>query len=204
MTSKGVCYVAYGANAVRECGMSIRALRQWHDWPVTVIGEQVIDADQYIEFKQRDNGGRWAKLNLDKLSPYEYTLYIDADTRPRGDLCKGLSSLRRGWDMAITTSEHQGGNDYMWHIDERERRLTMLELGYQPLQLQGGMMFFRKCDRIHALFAAWRNEWVRWRDKDQAALVRALARVPVRLWILGTAYNGGALVAHLHGKARAR
>lgn len=202
--SIGVCYVAYGANAVRECGMSIRALRHWHDWPVTVIGEKVIDADQYIEFKQRDDGGRWAKITADRLSPYECTLYLDADTRPRGNLEHGFELLSNGWDMAITTSEHQNGHDYMWHIDEKERNTTMLELGYQPLQLQGGMMFFRKSARIHALFAAWRNEWVRWRDKDQAALARALARVPVRLWILGAAYNGGALIAHLHGKARAR
>ena len=199
---RGIVYVVYGEKARTEAAMSIRTMQQYHDLPVAVIGDQV-EGVECIAFEQIDAGGRWAKINIDQLSPFDLTLYIDADTRVRGDLSRGFEILADGFDLAMTISTNQG-DDLFWHVGETERQATFDELGYHPLQLQAGVMFVRKSERTARMFSAWRDEWLRWRDQDQAALLRALKKAPVKLWLLGCPYNGGELVAHLFGRIRER
>lgn len=198
---KGVVYVVYGKKARTEAEMSIKTMRQYNDVPIVTIGDD-LEGVNNIPFEQFDAGGRWAKVNADLLSPFESTLYIDADTRIRGDLSPGFDILSDGWDMAMTASGMQG-EELLWHVGDEERRLTYYELGHQPVQLQAGVMFFRKNRNTKRLFAAWRNEWLRFKGEDQAAFLRALGKVAVRLWLLGVPYNGGQLVAHLFGRVRA-
>lgn len=202
MDSLGAIYIAYGENAQREAMMSINTLRAHHPTlPVAVIGDPVRGADQHIPFEQIDSGGRWAKVNLDLLTPFDFTLYLDADTRIRGDLSAGFDLLRDGWELCIAPSLMQD-NGAFWHVDAAEREATFDDVGYVPVQWQGGVFFFRRCTAAAELFDVWRQEWQRWRGQDQAALARALALHPVRLWALGRAYNGGELVSHLFGKAK--
>ncbi len=196
MNSRGFCYIVYGNNAQREQAQSVWMLRQRHDEEVTVIGDRGIPCGT--------NGGlagRWAKVNLDLLSPYRLTCYLDADTRPYGDLSVGFKALEAGWELVIVPCSKQGV-DGLWHMTEVERAETLAEVG-QPLMVNSGVMWFRKCRRIAAFFRAWREEWLRFRDRDQGALLRALERQPVRMWLLGRPFNGGAVVAHHFGQAAA-
>ena len=188
-TSLGVVYVAIGDNAQREAGLSIKSLRRHNDLPVTVIDD----------FDNPGKGARWAKLNIDRLVEYDRVLYLDADTRIHGDVSSGFKILD-SWDMAIAASENQGVEVFR-HIKNSERLQTVREVGYVPMQLQAGVMFFhrRRCTK---LFKTWRQEWQRWRDQDQAALARALSIQPVRVWLLGREWNGGGLIEHLFGRAR--
>ena len=198
--SQGVCMVAYGEPARQEAAASIESLRRFHDWPVTVIGEPVDGATHHLPYPDTDQGGRWAKVNLDKLSPYAETLYLDADTRVRQPIGAGFEILSDGWDMVCTTSQNQSG-DWLWHIDEEDRDATLQEAGHM-LQLGGGVFWFKRNARTTRLFEAWRAEWTRWRNQDQGALIRALYREPVRVWLLPRLWNGGAIVEHRFGKAR--
>jgi hypothetical protein len=203
--STGVVYVVYGEAAYREAVQSIAALRRWHDWPVAVIGDRV-PGTMHLALPRRDMGGRWAKLNLDRLAPqsWRHILYLDADTRVNGDIAAGFRILDDGWALAAAYSRNQG-QDLMWHVGVEERAATTLQIGNpHPLQIQAGVLFIRRCPQVTALFAAWREEWNRWADQDQAALLRALWRVPVRLWLLSPVWNGGALIAHHFGQARER
>lgn len=186
MGKLGVVYVAIGDKAKAEAHQSIETLRAYNDLPITVI-------DKY------DNS-RWAKLNIDQLIDYDQALYLDADTRVRGDITPGFKILDAGWDLAIAFSRNQDA-DIFAHFKGKEKAQTINELGYTPLQLQAGVIFFDR-RRCAALFEAWRNEWLRYKDQDQAALLRALDRCPVRVWLLGRAWNGGELIEHLQGKLR--
>src|SRR3990167_3553190 len=197
---RGVCYVAYGEAACREARLSIQSLRLFNDLPVTVIGEPVTGAE-HIEFKQVDPGGRWAKLNLNLLTTYKLTAYIDADAWPMADISAGFELVADGWDMAMTASTNQG-RDLFWHIKEKERAITLAELSYDVLGLQAGVIFIGKSQNTARLFAAWRCEWLRWKDQDQAALMRALATVPARVWMLGKSWNGGSGISHRWGAVR--
>jgi len=197
----GVVVVAYGPNAVHQAEHCISDLRRWHDWPVMAIaGTEVKGADHIIRFGDPGWGARWAKLNVNLLAPWDRFLYLDADTRPRGDLSAGFDILDDSWDLAITASEHQE-KDWLWQAGEAERALTQVDIP-RALSLQGGVFYCTKNERTGAFFSAFREEWQRFRGVDQAALIRALHRAPVKVWLLGRPWNGGELVAHDFGKAR--
>lgn len=196
----GVVMVAVGNRARSEAVSAISSLRQWHDWPVVVVGEPVAGATVQIPFEHPGYGARRAKLHADELAPWDRFLYLDADTRTRGDLSAGFDILADGWDMAITTSENQE-QEWLWHVGDKERAVTEERLG-RVVQLQGGMFYAAKNERTALFFQAWRHEWSRYQGEDQAALLRALQIAPVKLWLLGRDYNGGALVEHRFGRAR--
>jgi hypothetical protein len=211
--TRGVCYVAYGHSARKEARESIASLLAHSDLPVKVIGDEWPVAVAWVDhesYPQRDLGGRWAKLNLDRLSPWGQTLYLDADTRVHGDVSAGFEVLDDGWDMAMAFSARQG-SDVLGNCPEGDREAAFEAIGTMAvLGLQAGTFFVAWNDRTRALWAAWREEWERWEPElgcftmDQAAFVRALGRCPVRLWILGLPWNSqnGEIVEHRFGAAR--
>ena len=150
--------------------------------------------------KQRS---RLAKVRLFSWTPYKDTLYLDADTRVQGDISAGFDILDDGWDMAMTPSANQPGDGFwLWHVGDEEREETRRYYDTEPIQLQGGMFFVRRNDWTRTLCDAWTDEWRRWGDEDQGALLRAMKACPVRLWMLGRDWNGGELVNHLFGRTR--
>jgi len=208
LQARGAVYVVYGEPALDQARLSIQSLHQHRaDMPVTVIGDQWGESlcEQpfcvYVYHSERDQGGRWAKVNLDSLSPYELTLYLDADTRVREDLSSGFELLADGWDVAIVPSECQGQR-MLWHVGMEDKATTLDAWPCEPLQLQGGVFYFRKSAATATLFQIWREQWLMYEDQDQGALLRALAFSPVRVWLLGRPWNGGALVSHLFGRAK--
>lgn len=202
----GITYVTYGVAAQREAAASLATLRETNDYPVAAVGEAVEGADYHIPFPTEYEAipaSRWAKLNLDSLSPFQYTLYLDADTRVRGDLSPGFVMVAAGWHMVMAPSGRQGA-DVMGHLGAEDRAYTLAALGNsEPLQWQAGVFFFDR-ERVGPLFAAWRAEWRRFADQDQGALLRALAATQVPVWALGEAWNcaQGEVVEHLFGRAR--
>lgn len=196
--TKGIIYVAYGDKALAEAGMSIRALRQRHDhtMPIAVVSEQPVEGARHIPFDDPRWGARWAKLNLDLLTPFEQTVYLDADTRPRAALTPLFDALSDGFELVIAPSAMQG-DKALWHVDKQEREDTLDDFGFTPLQLQAGVLAFRRCEAVTALFAAWREEWRG--GQDQAALLRALYRCPVKLWLMSSTLSDH-LVAHVWGR----
>lgn len=195
--TRGVCLIAYGDKAEQEARECIESLRKFHDWRYILMNNS-IDAPPDFDNIQKS---RYAKVTLDLWSPFTDTLYLDADTRVQGDLSAGFDMLDDGLEMLITHSAAQG-NENMWHVapDEREATYEVWGCG-DLLQLQGGVFWFRKCDNVTRFFEAWRREWFRWRQFDQAALLRALRCSAVRLHILGRPFNGGSVVQHRHGRA---
>jgi len=199
----GALIVAYGTNARREAGYAIEQLAaHMPGLGVAVVSDGPISGARFIYMEQRDPGARWAKLNLDTLTPFDRTLYMDADTRANGDLSAGFAMLADGWDMVMATSDRQAG-ELCWQCTEDERQAIRNDTGTEPLGLQAGVMFVAKNDRTAALFAKWRAEWERWQGPDQGALLRALYASPARVWLLGRDWNGGKLVTHRFGMARA-
>lgn len=199
----GALIVAYGINARREAGYAIEQLAaHMPGLSVAVVSDGPLPGARFIYMEQRDAGARWAKLNLDNLTPFDHTLYMDADTRANGDLSAGFAMLADGWDMVMATSDRQQG-ELCWQCTDDERQATRLDTATEPLGLQAGVMFVAKNERTTALFSKWRAEWERWQGPDQGALLRALYSNPVKLWLLGRDWNGGRLVTHRFGMARA-
>jgi len=204
--SKGVCYIAYGTPALREVGRSIKSLREVSDLPVALICEDQTDyrGIQHIPFEDRSFGARRVKVMLDLLTPYDHTMYLDADTRVQsGIISQGFEILEAGWDIVIVPSANQGSKVFA-HIEPEERQYTSESLeNTLPLQLQAGVMWFAKTRRTADLFSSWRKEWLRFKKHDQAALVRALDKTACRIWLLSLAWNSrrGKIIDHRFGKA---
>lgn len=200
MTSAGVVYVAYGERARQSAVTSIAMLRKHNTIPIATISDEPILDVKHIHFGPIDTQARWAKLNIDKLVEWSTVVYLDADTRVNGSLSP-LTGIAEDFDLVIAFSENQG-NEIMNHIGSEERLQTIMDIGNPaPLQLQGGVMIFNRL-RCQRFFEVWREEWQRWKDQDQAALLRALYREPLRIWLVGRPWNGGEIIKHLFGMAR--
>ena len=158
---------------------------------------------RHSEFPKDSRMAREIKVSLASNSPFDLTCYLDADCRVFGDTEVGFRILEDGWDLMIVPSSQQG-DKLLWHVGEGERNWTLEELGYEPLQLQGGVFFFAKNERVARFFEAWREEWLQWADVDQAALLRALNRVPLKVWLFGWPWNSakGTIIQHRFGSAR--
>ena len=198
----GVVYIAYGAAAIKQANESIKTLRRVHpSWEIAVIGGERLPGTRFIKATDPSGGtpGRWAKTQLDILSPFDDTLFLDADTRIYGDLSIGFDIINHGWELIMVPSLPQGEAS-LRHLTDEERNITMAET-MKPLQINTGVIWFRKTPRVKALFAEWRQQWGRFRDKDQGAFLRALHKCPVSLWLLGRPFNAGAVVGHLFGRA---
>lgn len=198
MTTQGALYVAVGRKAGLEARTAVESLRYHSDLDVMVIGDQRIPGTQYCEFTGEGKPGRWAKVNLDIISPWDQTLFLDADTRVRNDVSLGFRLLDRGWDMVMVGSIPQG-EDVLTHATSVEREITLLEIPLDPYQFNTGVMWFRKSESVRRFFAKWRKEWRRFRGVDQGAFLRALNRSPMAIALLGRPYNGGHVIEHRFG-----
>lgn len=204
MTTIGAFYVAMGDAARYEARLSIETLLKQHpDWCVKIVSDQPFAGFDCTPAFDIDRGGRRAKVRMFDYIPatWDYAVYLDADTRVRGPLTAGIDVLSDGWEMALAFSKHQN-ESVMHHVSETERETTCNEIGYTPLQMQAGVIFARRCDPVRTFYRTWEIEWQRWEDQDQAAFLRALHRIPLKVWTLGRAWNGGAVIEHLFGRVR--
>jgi hypothetical protein len=202
MTKRGVAYIAIGDNAERELSYSCASLHRYNPGlPFTRYAIPQVGLQFPVALS------RIAKLTLFEWCPYDHILYLDADTRVFGDVSAGFDILADGWDMAIAPSNNQG-EDILWHVGVNDRDLTFECLGTsEVLQLQAGVFFVARNARVQYFFDVWYNEWQRFRDQDQAAIIRALQAAPLKIWLLGRRWNDhrrgkGAVIEHWFGRAR--
>lgn len=208
--TRGICYVVYGFKARNEFQMSSRTLQHFNKIITALVADDKVNGrTKRIRFTQPEHytniqKSRWAKVNLDQWSPFQQTLYLDADTRIRGDVSLGFDILNDGFDLVICPSIQQA-NNILHHVGEDDKEHTLQSIGYDDaLQFQGGVFYFRKSRAMRALFETWREEWLRFENQDQGALIRALHRQSVKIWILSNVWNGGAIICHRHGQAVTR
>lgn len=220
LTSYGVIFVAYGRPAIEQFRIARKNLDRVHPkWPVAVVCEEPVPRRrgmgpyESIVYHSDHVGARDAKLMVDVLAPWDYVLYMDADTRVRYDISPIWYILEDGWDIvAVPTGQvtRLGFAQHIWRSKEgtflpglEERNYTVEACGGWPVAgIQGGVIGFHKTEPVHRFFHEWRTEWEKYRDQDQPAASRALMKAPVRWFPLGQGFNGGGLVGHYHSHAR--
>jgi len=130
---------------------------------------------------------RYIKTQVYRYSPYAYTLYLDADVLPVGDIAQIWHYLDDG-DLAMTRDrlpEIQQCN----HVGATETNFTLQNLpGYFP-HYNSGVMLWRNTPDVEALFATWHQEWLRFQQQDQLALTRAIAATQQPVTIMPKSYN---------------
>lgn len=191
MNNCGVFYIAYGKNAVQEMKCSIDTLPKNLSYQMKLDGTTASQA-------------HWDKSRVFAFSPYQHTLFLDADTRIHDwvSLKLGFAWLKQGLDMVIVPSWPTFSGDILWHLTAEEKKYTFETLGYfSHVMLNTGVMFFTKNTRVESFFASWEQEWFRFKSFDQGAFLRALHKNPIKLGLLGKDFNSlhGKIVEHRFG-----
>jgi len=210
---KGLVYLAYGAPAIHCMQESLTALRrQEPNLAVLVLSDQKIDGVDSKIIATKDLGARSVKLGIYEHTPskWQQVMYIDADVIPLLPLSRFFEPLDQGWELVMCQDDFTPILRWCRLKRRDEKRFSEKQLGTLNVsQLAGGAFAFRRSPAVRGFFRTWREEWMRYRFRDQGALVRALARVPLKLWTLGARTNwstreGCAELWHRHGKARRR
>ena len=189
----GAVFTAYGEKAIFCANRAKEALHRTDpDLPVQIMNNHYHDLTDV-------QCSRLAKVSLLNWSPFEQTAYLDADTIPYQSIAVGFEILADGFDLVITPSNNQG-DELLWHVGQDDKAETLNTTQSEPLQLQAGVFWVARNARTKKLFAAWRVEWEKYQNQDQGAFLRALYANPVKVWLLGRAYNGGACIAHRFGE----
>ncbi len=205
--SVGIIYMAFGqkaADAVRKSMISLKTIGL--DIPVCVVGDTAIQGVQFIEWKGESpydasqppnfqfRAGR-VKPKLFDLSPFDYTLYVDADTEFVGDIRPGFALLD-SVDIAVAEEIKTIGQLYNqpragWEINIQERDATIVEMGGADFKfLNSGVIFFRKSEIVKATFEEWHRQWLVWQQWDeQMALMRAIKKTAIIIRRLGVDWN---------------
>ena len=240
-TERGVIYMCFGERAQKEmiksvtslyntgCDLPVAAITDDLDISYAVDGIQVIDwgdnespydVDKASHFQFR--AGR-VKPSIYRLSPFKETLYVDCDLTFLQSPEIGFNFLNR-WDFVIAqerllVSQLYNLRSAGWTHNLREREATVEEFGGNgdfPFW-NSGLFFFRKNAKVRTLFGLWEEEWKKWEQWDeQLALMRAVNRSEVRVFVLGETWNhphrgatvtedpGATLILHEYGKGAAR
>jgi len=229
MELNGIVYMSFGAKAGAAIAKSIASLRKTGlKYPICVVGDTPVAGTQFVKWegespydaKQRNNfqfrAGRVKPL-LYGCSPFERTLYVDADTVFMKSIEEGFGYLDE-FDMAVTEEKLTLGGLYNkklagWEINIRERDVTIDETGGDAKRkfINSGVVFFKKSAQIEKLFCDWHTEWVRFQEWDeQLALMRAIhTNQDVTIKCLSVKWNNpqldsGTFIYHAYGRGVVR
>jgi hypothetical protein len=198
MQNRGVIYCATGEAAYLESALiSAMVLRQLNPaLPITLVCDQpLLSLDQYginlMPMMAIDHQNAFRSRNLKtclaQLSPYQETLYLDADILPRQPLTQLWDYLDQG-DMAMVRDRQPTIADCD-HIADDEKRYTLGQLPSHTPQYNSGVMLWRKSNLTQSLFQQWQAEWQRFQKHDQLALVRAIDFTSMAIVPLPINYN---------------
>lgn len=188
----GIIYMAFGEKAGKAVQRSIATLKRiGYSYPVCVVGDQPVDNFEFRKWEgespfdptQKKNfmfrAGR-IKPKLYELSPFDRTLYIDADTEYLQDIYAGFEMLD-DYDIVATQEYLTVGELYNkflagWEINIEERAQTIKEgIPANDRFVNSGVIFFRKSEANKKLFKTWHKQWMRFQQWDeQLAFMRAL------------------------------
>ena len=193
---RGIYTVAFGTPARRCAKACVSSIREhMPGLPVALAGAAPLKVeDHFLKMPDTDIGGRRGKLAVYKAAPkeWEYVLYLDADTELQGPVNFLFELLEAGWEAVICKdmAKFAEVRAMIRPDNQAEYEETIALLGSEDLlQYNGGVFAFRRTPRIERLFTLWNQEWEKYGARDQGALLRALYRQPVRLFVLPNLWN---------------
>ena len=218
MKSFGIVYLSFGLNYV-DCTIAAlqSKIKNAPLTPATVLTNRKQDMGstlckqggiqlQYIDINEVDT--REIKTQVHKYSPYEYTLLLDCDAWINAELSIYFGMLDYA-PLLLTHAHHHPAIATAGHVGIPDRQYTMNSVhgqGFLP-QYSSGVMFFRRDDeRVRQLFDIWHTEWLRFHNKDQMALFRAIIQTQLFPLVLSDKYwltdrQGKGFISHSFGTA---
>ncbi len=202
MNRRGVIYCATSTVAYLEAALiSAIALRQQEPTlPIMLISDQErladLNLDEYgitsrlltsAELGADQFSSRSIKTRLSTLSPYEESLFLDADILPLRPIQDLWQFLEQG-DVAMVP-DRLPKVSLCDHVSPLEKSYTLRRLAGDATQFNSGVLLWKSTAASHALFDEWHQEWLTFQAQDQLALVRALHTTRLTVTSLPTPYN---------------
>ena len=184
---RGVLWIAVGARFVGAACAAARSIRRIHpDLALALFTDDASTADprvcaQFDIVERVASPHRRSKVDYLAASPFERTLYLDADVRVIARIDDVFAVLER-FDLAIA------------HAHARNREKTnqrwRAEIPVAFPQLNGGVIAFRASPEVKEFLEAWRTAFhAAGFRKDQVTLRELLWESSLRIATLPPEYN---------------
>lgn len=201
MIDRGVVYAVTQSDLYLEAALlSAMALRQLEpDLPITIFSDRAqLMSLPLAEYQIMSFGisslpvrgpyaSRWLKTHLDQLTPYDETLFLDADILPLQPIASLWDYLKEA-DVAMA-ADRLPTVAMCDHVAPEEKSYTLGRSPYNATQYNSGVLLWRQNKATRALFEQWYLEWQRFQQQDQLALVRALQTTGTDVALLPKTYN---------------
>ena len=207
MSRQGVIYCATTKTAYLEAAViSAMALRQQEPaLPITLLSDQpllmrlalqdygisprLLDRNEIAQstFAQTTFPSRSVKTRLNAYSPYQETLFLDADILPLQPVSDLWAYLNES-DLAMVV-DRLPMISLCDHIAQEEKAYTLQRLPGNTVQFNSGVMLWRESSATQTFFERWYEEWQQFQKHDQLALIRAIKAVQMPVTKLPITYN---------------
>lgn len=207
MTNRGVVYCATNSEAYLEAALiSAIAFHQLEpEIPITLISDLPLlnliplqshgITPRFLEPEELNDPGfqcsqfvsRSIKTRLSRFSPYEETLFLDADILPLRSISQVWNHLDQG-DWAMVT-DLMPTLDLCVHIAAEEKDYTLCHLPGTTPHFNSGVLLWRDNAQTRRVFEQWHREWLRFQKHDQLALMRAIDLAELPVTTLPATYN---------------
>ncbi|WP_181357579.1 putative nucleotide-diphospho-sugar transferase [Stenomitos frigidus] len=139
------------------------------------------------EVDQQAFSSRSIKTRLNAYSPYQETLFLDADILPLQPVADLWADLNES-DLAMVV-DRLPMVSLCDHIAQEEKAYTLQRLPGNTVQFNSGVILWRDSLATQALFQQWHKEWQQFQKHDQLALIRAIKAVQIPVMKLPMTYN---------------
>ena len=197
----GILYLCFGEMYKEFTALSMAHLRlRGYPGPIRVVTDSAgfDTSDDLCEvIEVCDYGERFASRHYKtQMNQYAWdtTLFLDADAIPVAPINHVWRELRSA-DLCMCVDRYPTVQMLAEeNVSDRERRSReyrfTLTLGLGPdTHFNSGVLLFRHTPATERLFATWREEWSRFQQEDQLALVRALALTGCEVHALAPRWN---------------
>jgi hypothetical protein len=163
----GIITVAYGQEYDKCAAHTLYHSRQFTDLPFAVITNiraadrnpkwKQIKNVQFFYFQRLQSQNRRAKLQMDLISPFEKTLYIDADSVIQKHGVESFVKLLDIAPMAFNWRITFYPGEKIWNIYARCMKLSGVS---KPISVyNGGIVAFTKTPDTRGFFSEWLRIW---------------------------------------------
>jgi hypothetical protein len=165
MGTCGILTVAYGADYDRCAAHAFLWGRKYTDLPIFIITNvtqrspvwEKVGNVKFLYFPREQRDNRRPKLGMDLLTPFDKTLYIDADSVIQNPGVGIFEKLLDDHEMVFNWRITFQPGEKIWNIYAR----CMKQFGVtKPISIcNGGIIAFRKGESTRILFNTWLKMW---------------------------------------------
>ena len=189
--NSGVLYIFHGEEKYRtEAIVSAQSLKKASpDVHITAFSDVNFESEYFDDVVTIKPSGIRSKVQYLYDSPYDHTLYLDADVIINRDISEMFSILSK-FDLGIAHDLGRKREKYSRIMPEYQ------EIPYSFSEVNGGVILFKKNDRTQELFELWKKYYGKYNGRlfkscswDQPSFRISLWRSSVSFYIFPPEYN---------------